>query len=75
MAERKPKAATGEAWGIINPFGDVWTYDTLKTPEAAEEYVRWFWAGTKDGPALDTFKPVRVRVRVTVAPAPKEDPK
>lgn len=70
MREKLTKAmplkseANGEAWGIMNPYGELWTFKTFVSSEAAEEYIHQFW---KSVPAVDKsgFRPVRVRVRVT----------
>lgn len=69
MAEsgkRKPKGAKGEAWGILNPYGDLWTWQSFDTEAEALEYIVRFWRGN---PKIDLrqFKPVRVKVHTTVA--------
>lgn len=66
---KKPKPATGEAWGILNPYGDLWTRKTFDTEEAARQHVRAWWSWNPEaGGDLSKFKPVRVKVRVTVLP-------
>lgn len=62
--QRRPKGAQGEAWGILNPYGDLWTWQTFGTPEQAMQHVAHFWRTTKDMD-LSKFKPVRVKVHVT----------
>lgn len=66
MSERKPKPARGTAFGILNPWGDLWTYETFRTREAAARYVASFWAGNPSAPDLSKFKVVPVRVTVSV---------
>lgn len=66
--DKAPKPATGEAWGILNPYGDLWTYETFRTPAAAMAHVASFWRGINHD--LGAYKAVRVEVRVTVLPEP-----
>lgn len=40
---RRPKPARGKAFGILNPYGDFWTYQTFETERAARDYVARFW--------------------------------
>ena len=72
----RPKSAEGDAWGILNPYGDLWTHRTFPNEQAAAQHVKDFWRGVtleKTGD-LRRFKPVRVKVRVTVAtPTAQED--
>lgn len=67
--KRKPKPATGGAWGILNPYGDVWTHDTFHTKEEARAYLEAFWNQPGFAPQdLSRFKIVPVRVRVSASP-------
>lgn len=67
---RRPRTAQAEAWGILNPWGDVWTYHTFDSKEAAEAFVQKFWRdfpGSK--PDTRRFKAIRVKVVVSVPKA------
>jgi hypothetical protein len=70
---RTPKGTKGEAWGILNPYGDIWTTRTFETEQDARDHVAAFWSDLDGGTERDLrkFKPVRVNVHVTVA-TPKE---
>lgn len=49
-------------WGIINPFGGVWTPETFPTEKDAWDHLRRFWEpNAKD---LDTFSVEQVRITV-----------
>ena len=69
----KPKAVTREAWGILNPWGDLWSYEVFDTAEAALEHLEAFWRkpGFKDE-HRDTskYRIVKVKVRVAVIANP-----
>lgn len=74
--KRQPKGAKGEAWGILNPYGDLWTHKTFESETAALEYVRAWWSWNREaGGDLTRFKPIRVNVHVTAirATPPKPD--
>jgi hypothetical protein len=75
-APKKPKPARGEAWGILNPYGDLWTYETFESEDAVKAYVKRFWSDFPPSSRgdLTKFKPVRVRVTVSVLPEPKKEP-
>lgn len=66
--KKRRKPARAERWGILNPWGDVWTYDTFDTPEAARKHVADFWRNIKDHRDVRDFRIVRVRITVS-APA------
>lgn len=69
VRSRKPKRARpahGEALGILNPYGDIWTHETFRSEFAAKAYVRAFWA-TIQGHGVDVDKFTVVRVKVTVS--------
>lgn len=66
------KPAEGEAWGILNPYGDLWTHRTFASEKAAAQYVRDFWRGIsveKIGD-LRRFRPVLVNVHVSLPTPP-----
>lgn len=65
--ETKATPARGTAWGILNPYGDLWTHNTFQTEAEAAEYIRSFW---KDWPGgapsnLSAFRAVPVKVTVS----------
>ena len=66
---KKLRQATGRAFGILNPCGDLWTYETFRDERAARDHVEAFWRGTT---TMDTsrFKVVPVTVIVRVRPTP-----
>lgn len=65
VAGKRPKGARGEAWGILNPYGDLWTHSTFDSPEEATAYVERFWQGISGARDLRRFRPIRVKVHVT----------
>lgn len=65
---RQPKGARGEAWGILNPYGDLWTWQTFETQDEAMEHVARVWRPL-GGTAIQGFKPIRVNVHVTALKA------
>jgi hypothetical protein len=64
--KRRPKPARGAAFGILNPYGNVWTFESFPTEAAAREYLEAFWRNPGFGPQ-DTSKFQIVPVRVTVS--------
>jgi hypothetical protein len=62
--KRKIRTANRDGYGILNPYGDMWTTEIFETPAAAEQFVRDFWRGAKD---IDhsRFRVVRARVRTS----------
>jgi len=64
---RKPKGLTSKGrFGILNPWGTIWTPETFDTRQAASTYVERYWADFGPG-ARDPkdFEVVPVSVRVT----------
>lgn len=61
---KKPRGTSREAWGILNPYGDVWTTDVFETPEGAWLHIEDFWHGTPDYD-VNRYRVVRVRVHAT----------
>jgi len=73
-AKKRAKPARGEAWGILNPWGDVWTHDTFATPEAAKRHLVAFWSQPWFPPTdTDKFRIVRVLVTVSAMPSSRKD--
>jgi hypothetical protein len=58
---KKPKSASARGFGILNPFGDMWTHTIFESPREAQAYVKHFWNGNPNVGALTQFKIVRVR--------------
>jgi hypothetical protein len=62
---KRPKPARGEAFGILNPYGDIWTHETFRTEARAKAYVAAFWAGLRTTVNLEDFKVIPVKVTVS----------
>ena len=58
------KPIRGKAFGIINPYGDLWTHQTVRDERAARDHIEAFWRGTT---TMDTSRFKIVPVRVTVS--------
>lgn len=56
---------TRALWGIMNPYGSLWTDQAFETPAEAEKSLRDFW---KDIPkvSLSGFRIVLVRRSITL---------
>jgi len=65
MSDRKPKGTSGQEWGILNPYGDLWTYEVFETPAEARKHIADFWRDIYGNHDLTKYKIVRVNVRVT----------
>jgi hypothetical protein len=61
---KAPRSTSLDRWGILNPWGDVWTVETFDDADRARDHVRAFWAGQQQD--LTKFSVVPVRVRVSV---------
>lgn len=44
---KRPKMNSHKGYGILNPYGDMWTSHIFPTREAAKAHVRDFWSGVK----------------------------
>lgn len=67
---KRPKGYIDETrFGILNPWGDVWSSETFTTEDAARAYINAFWRNVKDPGDLSRFRVVRVRTHVTVPSA------
>lgn len=62
-APKKPKPYKMRRFGIISPYGDVWTCQTFDSREAARQHVADFW---KDIGGADLSRYMVARVEVTV---------
>ena len=60
---KKPKTASNTGYGILNPYGDMWTSEIFDTPGKARGHLERFWRGNPNyGPSdLDKFKIVRAK--------------
>ena len=62
----KPARSTGcEVFGILNPYGNIWTWETFHTEAAAQKHLSDFWKGLEDRTDLGRFKIIRVKVTVS----------
>ena len=64
---RNPHALVFEAFGILSPYGGVWTRDVFETEASARQHIAAFWAKT---PKLDQSEFRVVPVCVTINPLP-----
>lgn len=62
--KKKSGAYRTRRYGILNPYGDVWTPDTFNTIAAAQKHIAMFWASQ---PTKDLSKFTVTLVRVTVS--------
>lgn len=53
-------------FGVLNPWGDIWTSETFTSEAKARKHIEDFWRGIDDAGDLTRFKVVPVRVHVTV---------
>lgn len=65
--ERKIKPARTSAVGILNPWGELWTYKTFDHADEARAYVERYWREFPGKANVDTGKYEVVPVRVTVS--------
>lgn len=65
MAKKSKPYRSTSRFGILNPYGDIWSPETFDTEAEAMAYVEQFWRDTKGVTDLSRFKPVRVRVTVS----------
>lgn len=65
--KKKPKANSMDGlWGILNPYGDVWTYEAFTTPENARAHLFAFWGKTFRRAPDKGFRIVPVKVQTSV---------
>ncbi len=62
--QKKPKGTAREGFGILNPYGDMWTTEIFATEAEAREYVKRFWSGVRRAKPFD-YRIVRARQRTT----------
>lgn len=73
MGKPRNRPARGTAFGILNPWGDVWTYETFSTEAEARQHIKNFWTGIKSS-TVDVSRFSVVEVRVTVSVIKPKDP-
>lgn len=61
-APTKPAPARRDGFGIVGPYGNVWSIDVFDTPSQAERHLADFWRGIDRD--LTKFKIVRVRASI-----------
>lgn len=64
---RRAKPARGKALGILNPYGDLWTYETFDTEAEARAYIAAFWRGMPGEAGLERFTVIPVKITVSDA--------
>jgi len=57
---KRPKTATITGYGILNPYGDMWTPEVFSTIGGARGHLERFWH-FQPGQDLSKFKIVRAR--------------
>jgi hypothetical protein len=72
--KNRPKAATRDGWGILNPFGDMWTHHLFSSPEQAKKHFDLAWAGVAGAtrPEWSDYKAVWCRQRTAPIREPKQ---
>ena len=56
---------TRALWGIMNPYGSLWTDQAFESPADAESYLRNFWKDISKA-SLSKFRIVLVRRSITL---------
>jgi hypothetical protein len=65
--KRQPKTARMDhLWGILNPYGDVWSYRVFDTPEEARAHLEDFWRDYDKGEPTRCYRIVPVKVQRSV---------
>jgi len=62
---KKPKSASRDGFGILNPYGDFWSPHLFDSEEEAKAYFYRFWRGVKDSPDWSAYRVVPARQRIT----------
>ncbi len=64
----KPARSSGcQVFGILNPYGNLWTWETFASESEARDYVRRFWLSMPGTTDLSKFKVIPVKVTVSDA--------
>lgn len=67
MTKRKSKTPlplSERRYGIVSPYGNIWTVKTFDTEDRAKSYLEKFWHGIKSD--ITKFKVVPVDVTISV---------
>lgn len=46
-AKKRPAMSSHNGYGILSPYGDMWTSSIFNSPTEAKDYIRDFWRGVK----------------------------
>jgi hypothetical protein len=68
MTEKKskrPKSTVRKGFGILNPYGDMWTTDIFDTAEAAQRHLDDFWQGFEGKQDLARYRIVKAAQRTS----------
>lgn len=57
---KRPKTSSTVGYGIINPYGDMWTSEVFDTPGQAKGHLERFWQNI-NGTDLTKFRIVRAK--------------
>lgn len=66
-----PRPYRMDRFGILSPYGDIWSCNTFGTEDEARQYIADYWRGT--GVRLDTFKVVPVEVVVSARSSRRDE--
>lgn len=73
LSKRARPHYSDHRWGILNPYGDIWTSDTFETRSAAAAHVVDFWsregftAADQSPSNINRFRVVPVKVTVSLS--------
>ena len=62
--KRTPKATSRVGYGIVNPYGDMWTTDIFETEDSARKHLANFWRGVENQD-LRRYRIVRAETRTS----------
>lgn len=71
--KRKPRTASRDGFGILNPYGDFWGPNLFDTEADAKAHFDAFWRGVKDAPDWSRYRVVPARQRISALASHKED--
>lgn len=60
----KKKLKPITAYGILNAYGDWWTWKTFETAHDAVHYMNIYWENIIPRPNMDNHKIIKVRITV-----------
>jgi hypothetical protein len=73
---KKPKTARmAGLWGILNPWGDLWTYEAFGTQAEARVHLEKWWAAFDGSKPATGYRivPVKVMTSVDFSPTPPQE--